>query len=173
MADLSENDLKDIVDATKANDGFVVGVSDVLGLSDKIYDQAKDHFILNNTEPEYTRGDFSQKYLISIRDKISKRLTAEVEQLIGNKTMMFDFYFMEDGEEKHQTIRCSISNGAFYAMVEAAPQLPMGTQAFDFLKSAVPDAYEEIARAVLNETASNGINAYLKEFPYQVYEKLT
>lgn len=171
-AEINDHLMQNIVDAMKANGGFEVELCDVQELSNNIESQAWDYIIMN----QIGNGDefFWENHSIVIDNIMPSALVEDANKLISHYTLNIDYFAILNGEEQSHTARCDVSKQAFKSMVEAVTQLPKDVKAFDFLKSFAPAAYEEIAGVVLTEAAQQGYkNAFLKDFPYKVYESVT
>lgn len=177
-AQVTDRMMEKVVEAMIANDGFHVELDDVAKLGDEVFDQAlMQHGDFLNSDDEF----YWEKNNLVLDEKLPDELLADAERMLGYKNMYFDYYYILDGEEHKHSDLCGITNASFNAMVHAVSQLPQGVNAFDFLKTLAPEAYEEIAGIVLVEAAfkygmreyNKNIHAYLKDFPYQVYENVT
>lgn len=174
-AKVDERLMNQVVEAMRSNGGFAVELDDIGGFGDAIFDQAiLQHYDLDNPDG----GNYWDNNRLEIDQVLPEELVADAEKQIGYKSMNFDFYYILDGEEHKGSENCTISNASFEAMVNAVPHIPKGVNAFDFLKTFAPKAYDEIAGLLIVEVAfkfcmreyDKQLPAYLKDFPYQVYE---
>ena len=145
-------------------------------LDDYIFDQAMNYIIVN----EDTTADehFWDDNHLEVEETLPSELIEAANKFIEGYDMLIDYFYILDGKEEHHADKFTITPSTFWAMVKAAPLVPRSVKPFDFLKTYDSKAYEEIANIVLVEAAfkygmskyGKNIGAYLKEFPYQVYD---
>ena len=176
--DVEVNDqlMADLVETMRTNGGFPVDMPQVQTLDDYIFDQAMNNIIVN----EDTTADehFWDDNHLEVEETLPSELIEAANKFIEGYDMLIDYFYILDGKEEHHADKFTITPSTFWAMVKAAPLVPRSVKPFDFLKTYDSKAYEEIANIVLVEAAfkygmsryGKNIGAYLKEFPYQVYD---
>ena len=175
-AEVNDQLMADLVETMRTNGGFPVDMPQVQKLDDYIFDQAMNYVIVNDdaTVDEH----FWDENHLEIEETLPAELIEAANKFITGYDMLIDFFYIHDGVEQHHADKFTVTPSTFWAMVKAAPLVPRNVKPFDFLKTYDSKAYEEIANIVLVEAAfkygmskyGKNIGAYLKEFPYQVYD---
>ncbi len=175
MVSLSERELGLVAEALQQHGGLDVGLHDIPWLDERVLDAAIFDF---QSGIDYTSIDYDT---ISVEpaDRLPDELMAEMRQSVGID-LQCNFYYLEDGREQSRSCTIRISPDVFDAMVDTIKRGHTEGTDFDNLKTDHPEAYTRCAGWLLQRadnycmaTYGHTMNAYLKEFPYQVYEAVT
>ncbi len=175
VLELSDKELAKVAKAITDNDGFAVSLPEITWLDERVYELAIDD-CYNYADDDFDWDDAR----IVLEEDLPHELfdaTTGKDDLV---TVDCHFYFMKDGKEQMQTLQLGVTRDVFQAMIDVVKLgRTIGTD-FDNLKEVNPEAYAHSAEWALEYAFKWGmthyecdIHAYLKEFPYQVYENVT
>lgn len=175
-ASLSEADVKAVASAMmQRNGGHPVELVDAGTLTDKISDQIiNDVLVVRFPDLE----SYDDVY-VELQGDMPAELVAAADEYITVKSADVKYYASVDGKEYDGIAPLGLTPAVFNAMVEAASKNHQGLSDFDFLKEEAPEAYDQILDwtkewAFKENMSRHGVmvDAEIREFPLQVYERL-
>ena len=172
---LNSKELEKVSEAIADNGGFTVELPAIKWLDERVGELAIDDYQLN-----YADEDFDWE---ETRVELDSALPQELVDAATKKDDLMSvdchFYYMKDGKEQMETVLLGVTRDVFQAMVNVVKLgRTIGTD-FDTLKEVNPEAYARSGEWALEYAFKWGmthhgcdIHAYLKEFPYQVFENI-
>ena len=174
--ELNDKELVKVTRAITDNGGFAVSLPEITWLDERVGRLAMDDFLCNYAGDDF---DWDDARLI-LDEELPQELVDAATEKYDNLIVDCHFYFMKDGKEQMQTMQLGVTRDVFQAMIDVVKLgRTIGTD-FDNLKEVNPEAYAHSGECALEYAFKWGmthyecdIHAYLKEFPYQVYENVT
>lgn len=175
-ASLSEADVKAVAAAMmQHNGGHPVELVDAGTIIDKVSDQIIGDVLIERF-PDLECYD---EVYVELQEDMPAELVAAADGYISSKAADVKYYASVDGKEYDGIAPLGLTPEVFNAMVEAASKDHHGLSDFDFLKEDAPEAYDQILDwtkewAFKENMRIHGIkvDAEIREFPLQVYERL-
>lgn len=173
---LTDKEVAMVAQVINDNGGFAVELSEIEWLDERVGDLAIEDYQFNFADDKFNWDDAR----IVLDDTLPEELVDAATEKEDNMIVDSHFYFIKDGNEQMQTMQLGITRKVFQAMIDVVKMgKTIGTD-FDNLKEVNPEAYARSGEWVLEYAFKWGmshygcdIQAYLKEFPYQVYESVT
>ena len=174
--ELTNEEVAKVAKAIADNGGFAVELPEIKWLDERVCEVAMDDYMCNYAENDFEWDDVR----IVLDEELPQELMDAATEKEDNMIVDCHFYFMKDNKEQMQTMQLGVSRKVFQTMIDVVKQgKTIGTD-FDNLKDVNPEAYAHSGEWALEYAFKWGmthyecdIHAYLKEFPYQVYESVT
>ena len=174
--ELKDNELTQVAEAITNNGGFAVSLPEISWLDERVGALAVDDYQFNFADDNF---DWENVRLV-LDENLPQELVDAATEKDDLISVDCHFYYMKDGKEKMETVLLGVTRDVFKAMIEVVKLCrTIGTD-FDNLKDVNPEAYARSGEWALEYAFKWGmthyncdIHAYLKEFPYQVYENVT
>lgn len=174
--ELTNEEVAKVAKAITDNGGFAVAMPDITWLDERVCELAMDEYQRDYADEDFDWDDAS----IILNENLPQELMDAATEKEDNMIVDCHFYFIKDNKEQMQTKQLGVSRKVFQAMIDVVKLgKTIGTD-FDNLKDVNPEAYAHSGEWALEYAFKWGmahyecdIHAYLKEFPYQVYENVT
>lgn len=173
---LSESDIRSVAKAmTDRNGGHPLELADAGTINDKIAGK-----IISEVLPErFPDLDSYDDVCVEVQEDMPEELIAAADEYIPVKSADVRYYASVDGKDYNGVAPLGLSPSVFNVMVEAATKDHHGLSDFDFLKEYAPDAFslvlEWTRECAFKENFSRcgvKVDAVIREFPLQVYERV-
>lgn len=174
--ELNDKELAKVAKAITDNGGFAVTLPEIIWLDERVCELAMDDYQRYYADEDFDWNDVR----LVIDEDLPQELVDAATEKYDNLIVDCHFYFTKDGKEQMQTMQLGVTRDVFQAMIDVVKLgRTIGTD-FDNLKEVNPEAYAHSGEWALEYAFKWGmthyecdIHAYLKEFPYQVYENVT
>lgn len=174
--ELNDKEIAKVARVIHDNGGFAVNLPEITWLDELVGALVVDDYQFNYADDDFNWEDVR----IVLDDELPQELVDAATEKDDLVSVDCHFYYMKDGKEKMETVLLGVTRDVFKAMIEVVKLgRTIGTD-FDNLKDVNPEAYARSGEWALEYAFKWGmthyecdIHAYLKEFPYQVYESIT
>lgn len=172
---LTDKEVDEVSQAIRNNGGHAVELLDIGWLSEKVGELAIDDYQLNYADDDFEWDDIR----VEVDSSLPQELVDAATAMEDNVVLDCHFYYFAEGKEKMGTVLLGVTRDVFQMMTNVARLARSTGTDFGNLREIYPEAFAHSGKWVLEyaykwgkEHYDYNIHAYLKEFPYQVYENI-
>lgn len=174
--EISQEEVVSVAEIMKRNGGYPVEMCALEDICEKIYNVLYIDVLCEM----FPNEEITEDYMFDLDKKMPDEMVALAEKVVAFKNVDQMVYLKVDGtNENKQMFRLQISNEAFYKMREIAMNASADKTDYENFKENAPEIYSEVSALAFECAYKYCMREYgepkacvLREFPYQVYERI-